>query len=296
MNRSTSPGMTSRAPANNSSGTKSVAAALRERLAPREIRQKGARAELPGSLGEKVETLIVLLDDEEEQIRRDAQRTLDALDPAELAQLVSDPVAPQLVLEFAIRQLAPANRILAGALLENPALAPEHQDLLLEQLRAEILPAGDSAENANVDSPEPARETLLQHLSRMNSAQKIKRALLGSREERLILIRDSNKIVARAVVQSPKLSEAEVEAFASMKNVSEEVLRLIAANRGYLKSYSVVHALSNNSRAPLDVTLRLLGRLTERDIKALSVNRNIPDALRKAAVQRLSKRQEARMR
>jgi hypothetical protein len=95
------------------------------------------------------------------------------------------------------------------------------------------------------------------------------------------------------VLQSPKVSDAEMEAFASMKNVSEEVLRLIASNRAFIKTYAVVRALVNNSRAPIDITLPLLPRLNERDLKNLSLNRNVPEAIRGVAIKTIKAKAEA---
>jgi hypothetical protein len=127
----------------------------------------------------------------------------------------------------------------------------------------------------------------------MSATEKIKCALTGSQEERLILVRDANKMVARAVLQSPKLSDVEIEAYASMKDISEEVLRLIFMNRSLMKTYSVQRALVNNPRSPLDVTLPLVNRLNDRDLKSLSTNRNIPDALRATAARTFNAHQNA---
>ena len=96
----------------------------------------------------------------------------------------------------------------------------------------------------------------------MTVVEKIKAALTGNLETRSLLIRDSNKIISRAVLQSPKISETEAESYAAAKNVSEEVLRLISLNRRFMKSYVVMRALVNNPRAPIDVSLPLLRRLT----------------------------------
>lgn len=284
--------MMSKPPAHDPS-VKSVAAALRQGTAPLTVRQKGARGELPASVGEKLEILVLLLEDPDAEIRREARATLAACDRSQLPRTLADPLTAPAVLAFAAREMASADSDLANALLENPALGADIQDVLLAQLRNS--PSGDSPEPADGEGS-AGPETLLQRLARMNAAQKIKRALLGSHEERLLLIRDPNKVVARAVVQSPKLSEAEIEACASMTNVAEEVLRLIAANRGFLKNYSVVRSLINNPRVPVDATLPLLARLNDRDTKSLSTNRNVPDALRSAATRRLSQRLEARRR
>ena len=117
----------------------------------------------------------------------------------------------------------------------------------------------------------------------MKVAQRVKLALLGSREERSLLIRDSSRVVIRAVLASPKLSDSEAEGFASMKNVSQEVLRLISMSRKFMKRYIVVKNLVMNPRSPLDVTLPLLNRLIIQDLRSASNSKDIPDTLRKMA-------------
>ena len=106
----------------------------------------------------------------------------------------------------------------------------------------------------------------------------------GSREERFILIRDGARVVALAVLESPKLTESEIEFFAALRNVHEVVLRTIAMKRKFVKMYGVVKALVNNPRTPLDVTLPLLNHLLLNDVRSLSTNKNVPDTIRKLAV------------
>jgi hypothetical protein len=127
----------------------------------------------------------------------------------------------------------------------------------------------------------------------MSAVEKIKTALTGNMESRMILIRDSNKLVARAVLQSPKLTETEIEGYAAAKNVSEEVLRLIAMNRAFMKTSTVVRALVNNPRAPIDIALPLLNRLNERDLKGVAMNRNIPEVIRGMAIKIVKQKEEA---
>jgi len=127
------------------------------------------------------------------------------------------------------------------------------------------------------------RETLIEKVSRMTAVEKMKAALTGNMETRALLIRDPNKMVSRAVLQSPKITETEAEGYAAAKNVSEEVLRLIAMNRKFMKLYVVMRALVNNPRAPIDITLPLVVRLNSKDLKGLSLNRNVPDVIRNMA-------------
>ena len=87
-------------------------------------------------------------------------------------------------------------------------------------------------------------------MSTLPIAERLKLATKGTREQRAQLIRDSNRIVATAVLTSPKLTESEVEAFAKMGNVSEDVLRIIGTNRAWLKNYGIVLAVTQ-TRKPL---------------------------------------------
>jgi hypothetical protein len=98
-----------------------------------------------------------------------------------------------------------------------------------------------------------------------------------------VLVRDSNRLVAVAVLSSPKVSESEIEAFARMGNVAEEVLRIIANNRSWTKNYGVVLALVRNPKTPMALSMNFIQRLNERDLKALGNDRNVPEGLRVAA-------------
>ena len=134
---------------------------------------------------------------------------------------------------------------------------------------------------------EDEKLSTIQKIARMTVAERVQTALKGNREERVILIRDANRIVSSAVLESPKLSDSEVEAIAIMKNVSEEVLRLLATRREFIKNYTVVHSLVKNPRAPIGTSLTLLNRILTNDLRSLSRNKNIPEVLRKAAQRQL---------
>jgi hypothetical protein len=116
----------------------------------------------------------------------------------------------------------------------------------------------------------------------------------GNREERAILIRDPNRIVTAAVLSSPKMNDTEVASIAKMQNVSEDVLRTIAHNRAWLKNYSVVLAVVKNPKTPVALSMNLMARLSEKDLKLLSTDRNVPDALRRRRGARWSSRSRGR--
>jgi hypothetical protein len=143
--------------------------------------------------------------------------------------------------------------------------------------------------------PEKAkRQTLLARLTKMTVVDRIQLAIKGGREERMLLIRDSNKIVQRGVLQSARLTDSEVESFAAMTNLTAEVLRLISMNRAFMKNYVVVKNLTKNPKTPLDVSLRLLQRLTAPDLKLLTTNKNIPETLKSTATKLHRQRSAAR--
>src|SRR5258706_2118551 len=98
------------------------------------------------------------------------------------------------------------------------------------------------------------------------------------------MIRENNKFVERAVLQSPRLTDQEVEAFAGMTSLTDEILRLIAGNRVFRKNYSVVRNLINNPKTPLDVTMHMLPMLNVVDLKRLTSNKNVPETLRTTAI------------
>lgn len=141
------------------------------------------------------------------------------------------------------------------------------------------------AEAAAIAEPDEARrQTLLQRISKMTVAQRVQFAIKGGSEARRTLIRDSNKVVQRAVLQSPRLTDQEVEAFASMANLTDEILRLIAGNRVFRKNYVVVRNLLTNPKTPLDVSLHILPMLNAQDLKRLTMNKNVPETLRTTAM------------
>ena len=131
---------------------------------------------------------------------------------------------------------------------------------------------------------EEEKVSALQRIYRLNTADKVVTALKGSREERAILIRDPNRIVATAVLGSPRLTDTEVESFAAMKNVSDEVLRHIGTNKEYVKRYGVVQSLVRNPRTPLAIAIGMVSRLNPRDLKSISVDRNVPEVIRRQAL------------
>jgi hypothetical protein len=182
---------------------------------------------------------------------------------------------------------------LVEALVASSVINADQRNQLLELQRMDLEAAEAFADAAEVAEPDKAkRETLLQKLSRLRVVERVQMALKGNRDERLLLIRDPCRVVTRAVLQSPQLSEQEVESFAGMASLGDEVLRLIAVNRKFRKNYVIVRALMFNPKTPLEVTLHMLPSITAKDLKFLAASKNIPDTLRTAA-NRLQRRRSA---
>ncbi|HEX4901021.1 MAG TPA: hypothetical protein VFV61_10845 [Pyrinomonadaceae bacterium] len=129
----------------------------------------------------------------------------------------------------------------------------------------------------------PDRVSLIRRLMLMNARDRMKLARKGDREARSILIRDSNKMVAVAVINNPRITEQEAENIATMRTVADEVLRLMAMNRNWARSYTIIHNLVRNPRTPIPTVINILPRIRTKDLLGLKQNRNISDAIRRQA-------------
>jgi hypothetical protein len=236
--------------------------AFRRADVPKEVRLDAAQGQVAPRGIEHLALLMHLVDDDDADVRAAAGETLAALPaPAVCAALGRSDATAEMVRFFAGRGLTPAS---GGS--------------------------GDEVDWADAESAEAEGSggddeqlSVTQQIQQMTIVQRVRAAMKGSREMRAILIRDPNKLVASAVLSSPKLTMGEVEAFAKMANVTEDVLRAIGANRAWVKNYGVAHGLARNPKTPVAMSLTLLHRLVERDVKALAADRNVPEPVRLAA-------------
>ncbi len=132
-------------------------------------------------------------------------------------------------------------------------------------------------------SAEEQRGSALQKIAKLDTKGRILLAMKGTKEERSLLVRDGTKIVALAVLESPKVTDSEVEKFATQKNVLEAVLREIAMKRRFIKQYPIIRNLTFNPRTPIDVSLGLLKNLLIQDLRSLSGNKEVSETVRKLA-------------
>jgi hypothetical protein len=160
---------------------------------------------------------------------------------------------------------------------------------------APVAPTPAAAPRAAAAPKKPqvvVRENALQKINRLDVKGRIQLALKGNKEERSLLIRDGTKVVALAVLEAPKLSDGEVEKFASQKNVLESVLRQIPLKRRFMKNYKVVRNLVSNPRTPLDLGLGLMKHLLSADLKNISGNKEVSETVRKLAMKMYKQKEE----
>jgi hypothetical protein len=176
----------------------------------------------------------------------------------------------------------------AGTLTDETALATL-RDLLGEDVSAfapELIE--ELAEGETLDAEEQG--SLFALVQRMNVMQKIKLARMGNKEARGLLIRDRNKIVAAAAIRSPKITGQEVEGFAKARNVSDEVLRIIANNRDWTRSYGVKLALATNPKCPVPTAMKFVNYLQERELRSIMKSKDVPTPVATQARRLLQKK------
>ncbi|MBI2834064.1 MAG: hypothetical protein HYX76_06520 [Acidobacteria bacterium] len=228
---------------------------------PHDVRMMAARGAVAPRALEQLALLMFLSTDSDPEVARAADATIEAIDRAALeAFLARSDVPGDIKAFFARRNVRPA------AVEAIDTSAP-----LIDTAPA----GGEEAASSATAAPKP--------LALRTVAERVRIAMRGTREQRSQLIRDPAKLVAIAVLSSPKLTDTEVESFSRMANVSEEVLRVIGTNRGWVKNYGVASALARNPKTPLAISLSLVSRLTQRDVKLMAVDRNLPEAVRLAA-------------
>lgn len=160
-----------------------------------------------------------------------------------------------------------------GPLDASPPTANEQYDV--EGMMGAI---ADEGTELSVD-----RIPVFQRVALMSIKERVMLAIKGTREARMILVRDPNRVVAGAVLRNPRLTDTEVESIASFKSVPEDVLRRIGQNRQWSRSYIVIHNLVKNPRTPIATGLGFINRIQLRDLRGLSQNKNVPDVIRQTA-------------
>lgn len=230
------------------------------------------------------------------------------------ATAVSHPAFPAAQLQAMLRGQEPTTRalllerarrrqdfeLLSGLRSQGDA-APELQqaaeNLMVEILAAQAqqdpgeersLDAEDGTEPRPGDKAPAAKDTAVQRLAKMAVSEKVRVALFGSKEERFILVKSVNRIIASAVLKSPKTTDAEIELISQMRNVHLEVLTTIANTPIWSGKRTIALNLIRNPRTPVAMALRLIGRVPPRDLQNVARDRGISEAVRRAAARAVS--------
>jgi hypothetical protein len=232
----------------------------------RDVRLQAAQGALAPRAHEQLAILVLLLEDPDREIRDTAEETLNKIPVEALTSFLARSDVPVDLREFfGDRGIFPD---------EIPPIEVDADEPLIDT---------DETNLGSDDDDEETRKSGTQALAAMNFPERLRAAVKGTREMRAILIRDPNKMIAGSVLSSPKVSIPEVESFARMQNVSEDVLRIIGSNRAWLKSYNVILALTKNPKTPPGMGMMLMARLNNKDLAKLAVDRNVSEALRISA-------------
>ncbi|HSC35652.1 MAG TPA: hypothetical protein VLG45_10290 [Thermodesulfobacteriota bacterium] len=174
---------------------------------------------------------------------------------------------------------------------DNTALLAEVDESFLDSidLDADLIEDSDDGEVHTLDTHNP---NVMVKISMLNIGQKIKLAILGNREARTILIKDPNRIVSKAVLKNPRLTDSEIVLISQSKIVNEDILREIAESRKWARLYQVKLALVNNPKTPTHMSINLLRQLREFDLRSLRWNKNLPGVISTAVKQIMLERRE----
>jgi hypothetical protein len=157
----------------------------------------------------------------------------------------------------------------------------------------ELLSGSEIVDSEEFEQAEdPVSRDAFKRIVSLNTAAKAILAMKGGREERAILIRDTNKVVSLGVLKNPRLTETEIEKISNMRNVSDEVLRIIGTNRDWSKNYVVAQALVLNPRTPPGISTNFVARLNSRDLKNLARSRDVPELIRRMAKRTITQRSQ----
>jgi hypothetical protein len=249
------------------------------RLAPAELQSTVMNPKTPAEVLERVLEYPDLAPEIVQALLRHANTPQLAF--ARLAEQADGPILNVLLLN--LERLTRWPEVLE-ALIRNPALPAVKVPTLRQYLEA--------ARRGEADGGK--KKSLLLQIKALSVGHRLTLAKKGNKEVRMILIKDSNEMVALEVVGSPRITDGEILAIASMRDVSDKVLRQIANNRKYRQNRQIVLALLTNPRTPVGVSLGLgVNNLTDRELVDLSKNRNVPGAVSRAAQQILDRRKGA---
>jgi hypothetical protein len=185
---------------------------------------------------------------------------------------------------------------LAKKVAADQAIAEAQAEAALVKMGAAAPDSGEETQPPLPGSPEEKEQeqkklSITQQIMKLGVAKKIEWAnKKGNREVRTILLRDNNKLVQLAVIQSPRMTEGEIGKVALSRTAPQEVLSFIYNNRQLMKNYQIKLNIVNNPKVPVGVSMRFLSSLRAAEVKVVAKNRNVSQGLATAAKKLLEKK------
>lgn len=170
------------------------------------------------------------------------------------------------------------------------AITEEVREVIASEVTSET-PGEEEEEEALEELVQDRSLTTLQRINLMSVSERVKLALTGSKGERMILIKDSNKMVSQAVVESPKIGEEEIILIVRNRSVGRDIIGRVAQNREWTKNYNLIVELVNNPKTPVKNALGFIKKLHERDLKMLKSNKNASPVIRNLAMNFIRQRE-----
>ncbi|GFE58697.1 hypothetical protein [Geobacter sp. AOG1] len=282
---------------------------------PREDRLRAARWEVPFAAGDLVNLLLFLSYDQDEEVKSAAIKSLRQMPESVALQVADSAETPTKVIELLAR-LYYGKPDLASRLVEHPMIdrqtmvflaekgvagaaaavqnmLPE-EEALLDEYEDEDLDA--EAEEAEEETDPESEEYASKYkmAQSMGVSEKIKMALTGDKEWRSILVREPNKLICGSVIKNPRITEAEILNLVKTGVQNDEIMRLICANREWVKNYQIRKALATNNKTPLPNALRYISTLTEKDVAAIAKSKNVSSVISTQARRILLQKQKHR--
>ncbi|MBT0654047.1 hypothetical protein [Geomobilimonas luticola] len=265
---------------------------------PREERLRAARWEVPFAADDLVNLLLFLSYDQDDEVSSEAIKSLRQMPESVALQVADSPETPAKVIELLAR-LHYDRPDLATRLVSHPMTDRQTMAFLAEKgiagaaVTLQEMPEDEAvfdedeedldAETDTIDEEEePESEeyaSKYKMAQSMGVSEKIKMALTGDKEWRSILVKEPNKLVCGSVIKNPRITEAEILTLVKTGVQSDEIMRLICANREWVKNYQIRKALATNNKTPLPNALRYISTLTEKDVAAIAKSKNVSSVI-----------------
>lgn len=288
---------------------------------PRQVRLKAASGQVALPPADMVLLLYYLCHDQDPEVKRSAIATLRRLDVAVISELLSNRELHPRILE-ALVQLHGKKAELAPLFASHPMLSEKGAALLATQgdysadaapteketphsgapVQTDAEPVSSRDEPLDEEEPQAEEEPLdeeeyqskFQMAQEMGVSDKIKMAMTGDKEWRNILIKDNNKLVSSAAIKNPRMTEAEVLTIAKSAVQNDEIMRVICANKEWIKNALIRKALVENSKTPLPAALRFVATLGEKDLASLAKSKNVSSVIASQARRILMSKKDSR--